>query len=274
VARWINLRPTRRTAVPLAMLPFVLVLLLYTAGSHVRKAENPNDKLLPSLTELTAAVERVALTPDRRSGRYLLWSDTAASLRRLVLGVVIAAAIGLSLGLAIGLLPVVRATMAPFVAAVSLIPPLAILPVLFIVFGLGEVAKVVLVVVGIAPFLVRDLAQRTAELPQEQLVKAQTLGAGSWLVVWRVALPQIAPRLISAVRLALGPAWLFLISSEAIAATAGLGYRIFLVRRYLAMDVILPYVIWITLLAFLLDLALRLASRRLFPWAQATESGL
>lgn len=274
MARWINLRPTRRTAVPLAMLPFVLVLLLYTAGSHVRKAENPNDKLLPSLTELTAAVERVALTPDRRSGRYLLWSDTAASLRRLVLGVVIAAAIGLSLGLAIGLLPVVRATMAPFVAAVSLIPPLAILPVLFIVFGLGEVAKVVLVVVGIAPFLVRDLAQRTAELPQEQLVKAQTLGAGSWLVVWRVALPQIAPRLISAVRLALGPAWLFLISSEAIAATAGLGYRIFLVRRYLAMDVILPYVIWITLLAFLLDLALRLASRRLFPWAQATESGL
>ena len=59
----------------------------------------------------------------------------------------------------------------------------------------------------------------------------------------------------------------FLIASEAIAAESGLGYRIFLVRRYLAMDVILTYVIWITLLAFLLDLALRQMSRKLFPWA-------
>ena len=51
-------------------------------------------------------------------------------------------------------------------------------------------------------------------------------------------------------RLGLGPAWIFLISAEAIASTGGLGYRIFLVRRYLAMDVILPYVAWITLLAY------------------------
>lgn len=274
MARLINLRPKRRTAVLLGALPFILLVLLYTAGSQVRKAENPNDKLLPSLSELTAAVERMALRPDRRSGRYLLWSDTAASLRRLALGVGIAAAIGLGFGLAIGLLPPVRATLMPFVAALSLIPPLAVLPVLFIVFGLGEVAKVVLVVIGIAPFLIRDLAQRTAELPREQLVKAQTLGAGSWTIVLRVALPQVLPRLITAVRLALGPAWLFLISSEAIAATAGLGYRIFLVRRYLAMDVILPYVLWITLLAFLLDALLRLASRRLFVWAHSEDAGL
>ena len=56
----------------------------------------------------------------------------------------------------------------------------------------------------------------------------------------------------------LGPAFLFLISAEAIAADVGLGYRIFLVRRYLSMDVILPYVAWITLLAF----ADRLRARR------------
>ena len=64
-------------------------------------------------------------------------------------------------------------------------------------------------------------------------------------------------------RLGLVPAWIFLISAEAIASTGGLGYRIFLVRRYLAMDVILPYVAWITLLAYALDrlLLLLLASR-------------
>ena len=74
-------------------------------------------------------------------------------------------------------------------------------------------------------------------------------------------------------RLSLGPAWLFLIAAEAIAATEGLGYRIFLVRRFLAMDVILPYVAWITLLAFsLTDSLLRRLSRRLFPWAEPCMS--
>jgi NitT/TauT family transport system permease protein len=75
------------------------------------------------------------------------------------------------------------------------------------------------------------------------------------------------PRLFTAVRLGLGPAWLFLIAAEAIAAEGGLGYRIFLVRRYLAMDVILTYVAWITVLAFAVDRLLALAGRRLYPWA-------
>ena len=84
-------------------------------------------------------------------------------------------------------------------------------------------------------------------------------------------LPQLTPRLISATRLALGSAWLFLIAAEAIAAQDGLGYRIFLVRRYLSMDVILPYVAWITLLAFIIDQALLWISRLSFPWYHVDE---
>ena len=67
---------------------------------------------------------------------------------------------------------------------------------------------------------------------------------------------------------------IFLIAGEAIAATGGLGYRIFLVRRYLAMDVILPYVMWITLMAFAFDLLLRFASQRAFRWAHADGNDL
>ena len=152
------------------------------------------------------------------------------------------------------------------VRALSMIPPLAILPILFIAFGIGELAKVMLIVLGTAPFLMRDIEQRVRELPREQLVKAQTLDASSWQIAIRVVLPQVLPRLIDSVRLSLGAAWLFLIAAEAIAATDGLGYRIFLMRRYLAMDVILPYVVWITLLAFLLDNGLKQANRLLFPW--------
>ena len=80
------------------------------------------------------------------------------------------------------------------------------------------------------------------------------------------------PGLINAVRLSLGATWLFVIAAEAITAEGGLGYRIFLVRRYLAMDIILPYVIWITLLAFVIDLLLRWLSARLYPWSVLKEA--
>ncbi len=130
------------------------------------------------------------------------------------------------------MLPIVDATFRPVVAAICLIPPMAMLPILFIVFGLGDLSKVVLIVFGVAPFLTRDMAFAVERLPREQLIKAQTLGASTWQVAIRVVLPQIMPRLIEGVRLSLGPAFLFLISAEAIAADTGLGYRIFLVRRY------------------------------------------
>jgi len=134
------------------------------------------------------------------------------------------------------------------------------------VLGLEETAKVALIVIGILPCMARDLSLRIAELPEEQLVKAQTLGASTWQMALRVVLPQILPRLMDALRLSLGPAFLFLIAAEAIASDSGLGYRIFLVRRYLAMDVILPYVAWITLIAVFLDYGLARARRALFPW--------
>ncbi|MEM1360689.1 MAG: ABC transporter permease subunit [Pseudomonadota bacterium] len=269
--RWINRQPGRPLAVLLMLIPFVLVIVAYTMGSEARRAVNPADKLLPAPAQIIATAERLVSEPDRRSGRVLFWVDTAASLKRLAIGVGIAAALGLGFGLLIGLIPVAKSTLSPFVSTLSLIPPLALLPILFIVFGLGEASKVALIAIGITPFLIRDLAERTTELPKEQLVKAQTLGASSLVVGLRVALPQMMPRLIGSIRLSLGPAWLFLIASEAIAAENGVGYRIFLVRRYLAMDVILVYVLWITLLAYLIDLLLRQLSRRLYPWQ---DSGL
>ncbi|MDW3222754.1 MAG: ABC transporter permease [Paracoccaceae bacterium] len=266
--RLINIIPGKPLALFLALLPFVLVFITYTVGSDIRLSENPADKLLPAPGTIWDTAVRLGTEGDRRTGRILLWHDTWASLKRLGLGIGISAFVGLVFGLLIGLFPLLRSLLAQFVAVLSMIPPLALLPILFIVFGLGELSKVVLIVIGTLPFLIRDLSQRTLEIPQELLVKAQTLGGSSWVIAIRVALPQIMPRLIQAVRLSLGPAWLFLIAAEAIAADLGLGYRIFLVRRYLAMDVILTYVIWITILAFLIDWALRNLSRRLFPWAE------
>ncbi len=243
-------------------------MCVYLIYSHARSIDNPGDKLLPAPSIIASTMHRYAFEEDERTGTHLFWTDTGASLERLSVALAISAAIGLGLGLAIGVLPYLRATLGPFVAALSLIPPLAVLPILFIVVGLGEAAKITLIVVGVAPVIVRDLALRTAELPREHIIKAQTLGASTWLLVIRIVLPQMLPRLIDALRLSLGSAWLFLIAAEAIASTEGLGYRIFLVRRYLAMDVILPYVAWITLLAFGMDWLLRALRNQAFGWAR------
>ena len=264
--RLINRLPSRGLRVTLTVLPFVLLLIVYLVSSGARLADNPDDKLLPAFGHMAETLQRYALQEDPRTGGWLLWDDTVASLRRLLLGMGLATVLALVAGIGLGAIPLVRATLSPAVAVLSMIPPLAILPVLFIVFGLDELSKVMLIVIGIAPVMTRDLEQRAREIPQEWIIKAQTLGANSWTVILRVVLPQLMPRLLIALRLALGSAWLFLIAAEAIASTDGLGYRIFLVRRYLAMDVILPYVAWITLLAWVMDIALKKITAVLFPW--------
>jgi len=267
----INRHPDRPTRLLLVILPFALLLCAYFFGSAQRLADNPNDKLLPSAVQMADAVKRMAFSEDKRSGGYVLWQDTASSLRRLAIGLGVSAVVGLCLGIAAGTLPLFGAPLSPLLVVLSMVPPLAILPILFIVFGLGELSKVMLIVIGITPILARDLEQRAREIPVELLIKAQTLGASTWTLILRVVLPQLLPRLLISLRLVLGSAWLFLIAAEAIASEDGLGYRIFLVRRYLAMDVILPYVVWITLLAWLMDWGLKQITRRAFPWYEGAR---
>lgn len=265
--RLVNIRPTRRAAIVVGVVPLLLIVLAYLIASASRHAINPADKILPTPGAMVAAMRALVLVPDQMTGERLFWSDTFASLQRLSLGLGISTISALLVGLVLGLIPAVRATFGPLVTTIAVIPPIALLPILFIVFGLGEAAKVALIVLGILPFMIRDIAAHVESLPAEQMIKAQTLGASTWQLALRVALPQVMPRLIQAVRLSLGPAWVFLISAEAIASDVGLGYRIFLVRRYLSMEIILPYVAWIALLAIAMDWVLRQVSRRGFGWA-------
>lgn len=265
--RLVDVRPGRSERLLLGLLPLLALLVLYVLASEARHADNPSDKVLPTLSAMGEAIRGFTSDRDTATDRVILVADTLASLYRLGLGLGIATGSALVLGLLLGVVPLARALLAPAVALVAVIPPIAVLPILFIVLGLDEASKIALIAIGVAPFMVRDLAGFVAGLPAEQFVKAQTLGASGWQLTLRVALPQMMPRLIEAVRLSLGPAWVFLIAAEAVASDLGLGYRIFLVRRYFAMDIILPYVAWISLLATAADAALLFVSRRGFPWA-------
>jgi NitT/TauT family transport system permease protein len=267
VRRLLNLRPGRAGRLFLGAIPLIAVAVLYVSASTAWHAADPGEKILPTVWSMVSEIKVMAFEIDPQTGSIPLWQDTFASLRRLGIGLAIATSATLALGLMLGVLPLARAGLGPLVATIAVIPPIAVLPILFITLGLGETAKIALIVLGVTPFMVRDLAGHVTAIPEEQIVKAQTLGASTWQIALRVALPQAMPRLLESLRLSLGPAWVFLISAEAIASDMGLGYRIFLVRRYLAMDIILPYVAWIALLAVAFDLGLIALNRRLFPWA-------
>lgn len=262
----IHAEPTTLQRVVLGVLPFVILVGSYLIVSHIRLAKNPNDKLTPSFSQMVEAVHIMAFTKDKRTGQYLMLSDTLASLQRIGIGLSLAAIVGLFIGINTGIRKGVEATFLPMITFLSIIPPLSILPILFILFGVDELGKVMLIFLGGLFVITRDIHHETRQIPKEQIVKAFTLGASPFQVLYRVLLPQIIPKLFVAVRLCLGAAWLFLIASEAIASTSGLGYRIFLVRRYLAMDIIIPYVLWITVIGFAMDALLRLFIRWRYPW--------
>jgi NitT/TauT family transport system permease protein len=252
----------------LGALPFVLMVTIYWWASDVRHQENPDDKLLPSITQMVEALSPMMFKENVRTGKYIFWDDTLASLKRLAIGIGAAYLVALWLGVNMGVFRGMESIGGPFSTVVAMIPPMAVLPILFITLGVDELGKVALIFIGTTPVMLRDIYLATKALPSEQLVKSLTLGGTDAAYVYRIVMPQIIPRSVDTLRLSLGAAWLFLIAAEAIASTDGLGYRIFLVRRYLSMDIIIPYVAWITLLGFIFDLGLRKMSRVLFPWYQ------
>jgi NitT/TauT family transport system permease protein len=256
--------------VALGVLPVVLLVVAYAYFSHQRQVENPMDRLMPGVSKLWAGVEEIT-TPDKRTGEVWLWVDTLASMKRLGQGLGAGLSIACVLGVLMGIFSTVRSLLSPLVTALAKVPPLALLPIIFIFLGVDESSKVVLIALGVAPTLTNDIALAGQAIPRNTVVKAYTLGASTSEVVVKVILPQILPRITDSIRLTIGPAWIYLIAAEAISADSGLGYRIYVVQRQLAMNVILPYVVWIALIGLVLDYGLAALSRWGFPWAHAVK---
>jgi NitT/TauT family transport system permease protein len=201
----------------------------------------------------------------RRFLSSMLWKDTIATSRRFFFSMVLLIP-AVILGLHMGLFPYAGVFFSRFILFFDKIVALSLLPILFIAFGIDELAKVMLIVIGVTPTIILDTVNLVRAVPAEQTVKAFTLGASDFDVAYRVVLKQIMPRVLNSIRLNLKAVMLFLFAGEMIASTDGLAYRIALLRRHMGMDVIIPYVLWVALLLFLVDLGMRLANRWLHPW--------
>lgn len=256
----------------LGVLPIALLVGLYIVASQARHKVNPDDKLMPSLHQMYGQMTTIITVPDKRSGKNLFWGDTKASLKRLGLGIGIAAAASYFIGIFMGMFPGFRALLGPMVTGLSNVNPLALLVIVLVALGVGESSKIFLIAFGIGIPMMRTIAGMAERMPDELTVKALTLGASQFQVMYKIVAPQMLPRLIDLIRVSLGAAWIFVIAAEAVAATEGLGYRIYLQQRYMNMALIIPYVIYISLLAYASDLALQgILKFPCFRWYQKCE---
>jgi len=255
----------------LGLLPFILLGAAYLYGAnHLRYLEEhggdeatASSKLMPQPSEMWDGFQRSAMEKDSR-GEYRLWLDTWASLRRFGIGMAFVA-LGVIIGLYMGTYPFIDALFYRFFVFVKNVPPLLLLPLLFIYLDVGELSKIALVIIGVLPAVVLDARKRTQEIPREELYKATSLGASNQAIAWSINFPQILPRMIGTLRLNFQAAWCYVIAGESVAAAAGIGYRIFVLRRYVAMDVIIPYVLWATLIMFILEFTFQWLEKR-YRW--------
>jgi len=279
--RLVHAKPSRTRAIVLSWLLFALGAGLYLRAAQKRHQENADDRVMPTIAQMMRGLSDAALKPSEdddqavaenaslseRFFRSMLWTDTKATSRRFFYSMLLLIP-AVILGLHMGLFPYVGAFFLRFVLFFDKIVALSLLPILFILFGIDELSKIMLIVIGVTPTIILDSFNLTRSVPAEQVVKAFTLGAGDFDVAYRVVLRQIAPRVLNSVRLNLKAVMLFLFAGEMMASRDGLAYRIALLRRHMGMDVIIPYVLWVALLLFLVDLAMRFINRRLHPWFQ------
>jgi NitT/TauT family transport system permease protein len=276
----ISARPGRAATWMLSWTLFAAGIGLYLYIAQKRHRENPDDRVVPTIAQLAAGIYQAAMSPDaaeedaagaqgqsalERFRNSMLWKDTVASARRFFWGLALLLPAVL-LGLHMGLFPYFGVFFLRFILFFDKIIALSVLPILFIAFGIDELSKVMLIVIGVTPTIILDTFNLTRSVPPEQLVKGFTLGARDFDVAYRVVLKQIWPRVLNSIRLNLKPLMLFLFAGEMIASTDGLAYRIALLRRHMGMNIIIPYVLWVAFLLFLVDLTMRLLNRKLHPW--------
>jgi taurine transport system permease protein len=195
-----------------------------------------------------------------------LWQHTAASLQRILLGLLFAVLIGIPVGLWMGCNSIVRGLLDPLVEIYRPIPPLAYLPLLVIWFGIGETTKVLLIFLAILAPIIIATAHGVSAAGKSRKQAALSLGASPRQLLWHVTLPAALPNILTGIRIGLGAGWSTLVAAELVAATRGLGFMVQSAAQFLVTDVVILGILVIAIIAFTIEMGLRALQKRLTPW--------
>jgi NitT/TauT family transport system permease protein len=190
------------------------------------------------------------------------------STQRVVLGVALGILAAVPVGFLLGWYQPVRRFIDPLINFFRALPPIALIPLVIVYFGIGETAKVVILFYASFFAGVIVMYEGIAQISPIYLRVARTLGATDLEIFSKVVIPLAVPHVLTALRVALGVAWATLVASELIAAQQGLGAVIQDASAFFQLDTIYAGIITIGVIALIMDYLLRRASRRLLSWQE------
>jgi NitT/TauT family transport system permease protein len=258
---------SRRWRAILGVLSVVVLLLGYTWLAKRQKQRLPDDTTIPTWSQLKDGAIRMFEVHPRTKERWVV-EDSQATAYRFFLGVGVGVALAVAIGLIMGCFPFVEALFSPPLTLFAKVPGTAALAVFFVLFDAGGTSMfTAMIVFGVLPSLALSVHLAVADVPDELLNKAYTLGSSHMEVIWNVIVRHITPKMIDAVRLQIGPAMVYLIAAEMIASDVGFGYRIRLQMRLLDMSVVYSYLAILAAFGFSMDFSLRSLQKVCCPWS-------
>jgi NitT/TauT family transport system permease protein len=189
-----------------------------------------------------------------------------ATLSRLFLGFFLGGTAGLLLGLVIGWSQRLREIIDPFIAAIHPIPKISVLPLIMIIFGIGETSKIVVVAVGAFFPMVINTAAAGRQINPLYFAVAQNYGANALKTFRRVVLPGSLPLVLTGTRLALNTSLVITIAVELVTAQQGLGALIWLAWETLRTEELYASLVITSALGISINLLLQALTTWLLPW--------
>lgn len=196
-----------------------------------------------------------------------LLQHMGASLARVFAALSFSILIGVPAGLVIATSPIGRGLLDPVIEFLRPLPPLAYLPLVIIWFGIGETAKVLVILLAMIPAITIATAAGVRGTSKSQVNAARAFGATRLQLLLHVLLPSAIPSILTGIRIALGAGWTTLVAAELVAAGRGLGYMIQSAAQFLVTDVVIAGILVISAIAFAFEALLRFVERRFVPWA-------
>ena len=238
-----------------------LALLAWQLYSYLR-----NDPIL------VPRVETVAQTFwEYMTARYpatvgmTLWQHALVSIARITVGWGVGVLLGVVIGGLMASVPLLRHLIDPLIEITRPLPPLAFIPLFILWFGIGEISKFLLILVGVVPIMIIATVSALDAVPKELEQAARSLGASPTWTLVTVRLRSALPAIITGMHLAMGGAWTSIVAVELIAATAGLGYLINNAGVNLQTPLVLSGIVTISIVGIVFDSLLRLLHRRIDP---------
>ncbi len=199
-------------------------------------------------------------------GGQSLASDILISCFRIVIGFVGAIAIGVPVGLLMSRNKVVFDIIDPLLQFVRPVPPLAYIPLLVVWFGIGELPKAILILVGTIPVIIIGTMSGVKSTPPLRISVARTLGATNAQIFRKVVLPSALPEIFTAMRVGIGVAWTCLVAAELIAASSGLGWLVQFAGQALQVSIVIVGIVIIGLIGYAMELVIRKIEDVIVPW--------